>query len=63
VLTRGGRSMPRTSWRRSRSARDPGGNLGEGAALAMAMVPFLLATILFSYSAAAARLAAGRGDK
>jgi len=27
----------------------PGGNLGEGAALAMAMVPFLLAAILFSY--------------
>jgi multiple sugar transport system permease protein len=27
----------------------PGGNLGEGAAIATAMVPFLLAAILLSY--------------
>ena len=27
----------------------PGGSLGEGAAIAIAMIPFLLAAILFSY--------------
>jgi len=27
----------------------PGGSLGEGAAIATAMVPFLIAAILFSY--------------
>jgi multiple sugar transport system permease protein len=27
----------------------PGGQLGEGAALAVSMVPFLLGAILFSY--------------
>src|SRR6266850_7565348 len=50
VLTRGGplnatHLMATLSFQRA----IPGGNLGEGAALAMAMVPFLLATILFSY--------------
>jgi multiple sugar transport system permease protein len=27
----------------------PGGSLGEGSALAVAMIPFLLAAIMFSY--------------
>src|SRR3982750_4890406 len=50
VLTRGGplRSthlMATLSFQRAIS----GGNLGEGAAIATAMVPFLLAAILFSY--------------
>lgn len=50
VLTRGGplnatHLMATLSFQRA----IPGGNLGEGAALAMAMVPFLLAAILFSY--------------
>ena len=50
VLTRGGplnatHLMATLSFQRAIS----GGALGEGAALAIAMVPFLLATILFSY--------------
>ncbi len=50
VLTRGGplnatHLMATLSFQRA----IPGGNLGEGAALATAMMPFLLAAILFSY--------------
>jgi multiple sugar transport system permease protein len=50
VLTRGGplnstHLMATLSFQRA----IPGGSLGEGAALAIAMVPFLLAAILFSY--------------
>src|SRR3954468_10042463 len=50
VLTRGGplnatHLMATLSFQRA----IPGGNLGEGAALAMAMVPFLLAATMFSY--------------
>jgi multiple sugar transport system permease protein len=50
VLTRGGplnatHLMATLSFQRA----IPGGNLGEGAALATAMAPFLLAAILFSY--------------
>jgi len=50
VLTRGGplnatHLMATLSFQRA----IPGGNLGEGAALATAMIPFLLAAILFSY--------------
>src|SRR5687768_7853020 len=50
VLTRGGplnspRLMATLSFQRAIS----GGSLGEGAAIATAMVPFLLAAILFSY--------------
>src|SRR4029077_902560 len=50
VLTRGGplnatRLMATLSFQRA----IPGGALGEGAALATAMVPFLLAAVLFSY--------------
>jgi multiple sugar transport system permease protein len=42
----------------------PGGNLGEGAALATAMVPFLLAAILFSYFGLQRRAwQQGGGDK
>jgi multiple sugar transport system permease protein len=50
VLTRGGplnatHLMATLSFQRA----IPGGSLGEGAAIATAMVPFLLAAILFSY--------------
>jgi multiple sugar transport system permease protein len=50
VLTRGGplnstHLMATLSFQRA----IPGGSLGEGAAVATAMVPFLLAAILFSY--------------
>ena len=50
VLTRGGplnatHLMATLSFQRA----IPGGALGEGAAIAIAMVPFLLAAILFSY--------------
>src|SRR5688572_19141800 len=50
VLTRGGplnstHLMATLSFQRA----IPGGSLGEGAALAIAMVPFLVAAILFSY--------------
>jgi multiple sugar transport system permease protein len=50
VLTRGGplnatQLMATLSFQRA----IPGGALGEGAAIAIAMVPFLLASILFSY--------------
>jgi multiple sugar transport system permease protein len=50
VLTRGGplnatHLMATLSFQRA----IPGGALGEGAALAVAMVPFLMAAILFSY--------------
>ncbi|MBS0320793.1 MAG: sugar ABC transporter permease [Proteobacteria bacterium] len=50
VLTRGGplnatHLMATLSFQRA----IPGGNLGEGAAIATAMVPFLLATVLLSY--------------
>ncbi|HET7199542.1 MAG TPA: sugar ABC transporter permease [Burkholderiales bacterium] len=65
VLTRGGplnatHLMATLSFQRA----IPGGNLGEGAALAMAMVPFLLATILFSYFGLQRRTwQQGGGDK
>ncbi|WP_431861956.1 carbohydrate ABC transporter permease [Azospirillum sp.] len=50
VLTRGGplnatHLMATLSFQRA----IPGGNLGEGAAIAVSMIPFLLAAILFSY--------------
>lgn len=50
VLTRGGplnatHLMATLSFQRA----IPGGSLGEGAAIAIAMVPFLLAAVLFSY--------------
>ncbi|WP_371832900.1 carbohydrate ABC transporter permease [Mesorhizobium koreense] len=50
VLTRGGpvnatHLMATLSFQRA----IPGGHLGEGAAIAVAMIPFLLAAILFSY--------------
>ncbi len=50
VLTRGGplnatHLMATLSFQRA----IPGGSLGEGAAIAIAMIPFLLASILFSY--------------
>ena len=50
VLTRGGplnatHLMATLSFQRA----IPGGQLGEGAAIAVAMIPFLLAAILFSY--------------
>ena len=50
VLTRGGpvnatHLMATLSFQRG----IPGGQLGEGAAIAVAMIPFLLAAILFSY--------------
>jgi multiple sugar transport system permease protein len=65
VLTRGGplnatHLMATLSFQRA----IPGGNLGEGAALAMAMVPFLLAVILFSYFGLQRRAwQQGGGDK
>ena len=65
VLTRGGplnatHLMATLSFQRA----IPGGNLGEGAALAMAMVPFLLAAILFSYFGLQRRTwQQGGGDK
>jgi multiple sugar transport system permease protein len=50
VLTRGGplnatHLMATLSFQRA----IPGGALGEGAAIAVAMIPFLLAAIMFSY--------------
>src|SRR3546814_1078316 len=50
VLTRGGplnatHLMTTLSFQRA----IPGGSLGEGAALAIMMIPFLLAAIMFSY--------------
>ena len=65
VLTRGGplnatHLMATLSFQRA----IPGGNLGEGAALATAMVPFLLAAILFSYFGLQRRAwQQGGGDK
>ena len=65
VLTRGGplnatHLMATLSFQRA----IPGGNLGEGAALAMAMAPFLLAAILFSYFGLQRRAwQQGGGDK
>jgi multiple sugar transport system permease protein len=65
VLTRGGplnatHLMATLSFQRA----IPGGNLGEGAALAMAMVPFLLAALLFSYFGLQRRAwQQGGGDK
>jgi multiple sugar transport system permease protein len=65
VLTRGGplnatHLMATLSFQRA----IPGGNLGEGAALATAMVPFLLAAILFSYFGLQRRTwQQGGGDK
>ena len=65
VLTRGGplnatHLMATLSFQRA----IPGGNLGEGAALAMAMVPFLLAAVLFSYFGLQRRAwQQGGGDK
>jgi multiple sugar transport system permease protein len=65
VLTRGGplnatHLMATLSFQRA----IPGGNLGEGAALATAMVPFLLAAILFSYfGLQRRRWQQGGGDK
>ena len=65
VLTRGGplnatHLMATLSFQRA----IPGGSLGEGAALAMAMAPFLLAAILFSYFGLQRRAwQQGGGDK
>ena len=65
VLTRGGplnatHLMATLSFQRGIS----GGNLGEGAAIATAMVPFLLAAILFSYFGLQRRAwQQGAGDK
>jgi len=65
VLTRGGplnatHLMATLSFQRA----IPGGSLGEGAALATAMVPFLLAAILFSYFGLQRRAwQQGAGDK
>jgi multiple sugar transport system permease protein len=65
VLTRGGplnatHLMATLSFQRA----IPGGNLGEGAALAIAMAPFLLAAILFSYFGLQRRAwQQGGGDK
>jgi multiple sugar transport system permease protein len=65
VLTRGGplnatHLMATLSFQRA----IPGGNLGEGAALAIAMVPFLLGAILFSYFGLQRRAwQQGGGDK
>jgi multiple sugar transport system permease protein len=65
VLTRGGplnatHLMATLSFQRA----IPGGALGEGAALAVAMVPFLLAAILFSYFGLQRRAwQQGGGDK
>jgi multiple sugar transport system permease protein len=65
VLTRGGplnatHLMATLSFQRA----IPGGNLGEGAALATAMAPFLLAAILFSYFGLQRRAwQQGGGDK
>jgi multiple sugar transport system permease protein len=65
VLTRGGplnatHLMATLSFQRA----IPGGNLGEGAALATAMIPFLLAAILFSYFGLQRRAwQQGGGDK
>ena len=65
VLTRGGplnatHLMATLSFQRAIS----GGSLGEGAALAVAMVPFLLAAILFSYFGLQRRAwQQGGGDK
>src|SRR5438128_1958402 len=65
VLTRGGplnatHLMATLSFQRA----IPGGNLGEGAAIAMAMVPFLLGAILFSYFGLQRRAwQQGGGDK
>src|SRR5216117_1729406 len=65
VLTRGGplnatHLMATLSYQRA----IPGGNLGEGAAIATAMVPFLLAAILLSYFGLQRRAwQQGGGDK
>ena len=64
VLTRGGplnstHLMATLSFQRA----IPGGSLGEGAALAIAMVPFLLAAILFSYFGLAAARAGSSGRR
>ena len=65
VLTRGGplnatHLMATLSFQRA----IPGGNLGEGAAIATAMVPFLLAAILISYYGLQRRAwQQGSGDK
>jgi multiple sugar transport system permease protein len=65
VLTRGGplnatHLMATLSFQRA----IPGGALGEGAALAVAMVPFLLAAIMFSYFGLQRRAwQQGAGDK
>jgi multiple sugar transport system permease protein len=65
VLTRGGplnatHLMATLSFQRA----IPGGSLGEGAALATAMIPFLLAAILFSYFGLQRRAwQQGGGDK
>mgnify|MGYP001377199315 FL=1 len=65
VLTRGGplnatHLMATLSFQRA----IPGGNLGEGAALATAMAPFLIAAILFSYFGLQRRAwQQGGGDK
>ncbi len=65
VLTRGGplnatHLMATLSFQRA----IPGGNLGEGAALAISMVPFLLGAILFSYFGLQRRAwQQGGGDK
>lgn len=65
VLTRGGplnatHLMATLSFQRA----IPGGSLGEGAAIAVAMIPFLLAAVLFSYFGLQRRAwQQGAGDK
>ena len=64
VLTRGGplnatHLMATLSFQRAIS----GGALGEGAAISIAMVPFLLAAIRSASSGCSGRVAAGRADK
>lgn len=64
VLTRGGplnatHLMTTLSYQRA----IPGGSLGEGAALAIMMVPFLLAAIMFSYFGLQRRAWQQGGDK
>ena len=50
VLTRGGPRPPPQCWgRRSGPVAIAGGDVGGGAASATAMIPFLLAAVMFSY--------------
>lgn len=49
------RSIPRTSWQRWRSSEHCSSELGEGAAIAVSMIPFLVFATLFSYFGLARR--------